>query len=174
MNLSRRAYARHRGVTLQAVQKAIKAGRISVTPEGNIDPVAADADWERNTSPRPSQAGSQHRLPQAPAPQPRAAAAQPAFEPGPAMEFARARAVRETYRARTDKINFEARTGALVSADEVKIAAYARFRQFRDRMLNIPDRLSAELAAESEAARVHEMLSGEIRIALTEFSDADG
>lgn len=47
MGLSRRAYARHRGVSLTAVQKALKAGRIRVLADDTIDPVAADAAWTR-------------------------------------------------------------------------------------------------------------------------------
>ncbi len=39
-------------------------------------------------------------------------------------------------------------------------------------MLNIPDRVAAVLAAESDPARVHEILTDEIRKALTEFADA--
>src|ERR1051326_7764278 len=59
MDVSLRAYARHRGVSLGAVQKAIKAGRIQKTSSGQIDVEAADAQWERNTAPRPS--GERHQ-----------------------------------------------------------------------------------------------------------------
>jgi len=51
MGLSIRAYAPHRGVSHTAVAKAIKAGRISVGPDGKIDPVKGDAQWARNTLP---------------------------------------------------------------------------------------------------------------------------
>lgn len=44
-----REYARHRGVNLFAVQKAIKAGRISVTADGRIDSEAADRQWAAST-----------------------------------------------------------------------------------------------------------------------------
>ena len=54
--------------------------------------------------------------------------------------------------ARLAKIDFEERSAKLVSADEVKVAAFNRFRQFRDGMLNIPDRLAAVLAAEIRPA----------------------
>jgi hypothetical protein len=40
-------------------------------------------------------------------------------------------------------------------------------------MLNIPDRLAALLAAETDPARVHELLTTEIRRALQEFADAN-
>ena len=49
MSLSIRAYARHRGVSHTAVQKAIKSGRISQEADGTIDPVKADDDWRNNT-----------------------------------------------------------------------------------------------------------------------------
>jgi hypothetical protein len=88
------------------------------------------------------------------------------------LDYARARAVRENYLARLAKIEFEERSGKLVSRDEVEVAAFTRFRTFRDGMLNIPDRVSALLATESDAARVHEILTTEIRKALLEFSDS--
>lgn len=75
--------------------------------------------------------------------------------------------------ARLAKIDFEERTEKLVSADEVRVASFNRFRQFRDGMLNIPDRLAAVLAAESNPRQVHELLAAEIRKALVEFSDAN-
>lgn len=49
--VSLRAYARHRGVSLKAVQKAIESGRITKTPDGKINPEQADAEWARNTAP---------------------------------------------------------------------------------------------------------------------------
>jgi hypothetical protein len=47
--LSIRAYARHRGVRLQAVREAIASGRIALRPDGKVDAEAADGEWERNT-----------------------------------------------------------------------------------------------------------------------------
>jgi hypothetical protein len=45
VGLSRRAYARHRHCSLTAVQKALKAGRISLLADDTIDPEAADRAW---------------------------------------------------------------------------------------------------------------------------------
>jgi hypothetical protein len=95
----------------------------------------------------------------------------PRLESG--LEYSKARAVRESYLARMAKMDFEERSGKLVNRDEVQVAAFGRFRALRDGMLNIPDRLAAVLAAESDAARVHDLLSTEIRKALQEFSDAN-
>ena len=43
MSMSLRAYARHRGVALSAVQKAIATGRIHPEPDGRVDPAKAQA-----------------------------------------------------------------------------------------------------------------------------------
>jgi pyruvate/2-oxoglutarate dehydrogenase complex dihydrolipoamide acyltransferase (E2) component len=164
--ISQRAYAKHRGVSLAAVQKAIKAGRIRTAADGKIDAAQADADWERNTGPR-QQPGKTASSPASPK-----SAPPPAAEPMPGgLDYARARAVRENYMARLAKIDFEERSGKLVSRDEVQVAAFNKFRTFRDGMLNIPDRVSAMLAAESDASKVHGSLTTEIRKALLEFAD---
>lgn len=42
-------YARRRGCTEGAVRRAIRDGRITLLADGRIDPVAADAQWQRNT-----------------------------------------------------------------------------------------------------------------------------
>jgi len=178
-----REYARHRGVTLRAVQKALKSGRIVTREDGRIDADDADTNWARNTAPRPQPSSMPAKPPKAAAvpqsahhhhsdpPRPAEVSDPPKLESG--LEYARARAVRETYMARLAKIEFEERTEKLVSSDEVQVAAFNRFRQFRDGMLNIPDRLAALLAAETQPRRVHELLATEIRKALSEFSNAN-
>jgi hypothetical protein len=49
--MSLRAYAKHRGETLGAVQKALKTGRITALKSGKIDPAAADKAWSQGTDP---------------------------------------------------------------------------------------------------------------------------
>jgi hypothetical protein len=187
--MSLRAYARHRGVSLRAVQKALKSGRISAREDGRLDADVADENWARNTAPRPQaparpaskvaatklaaptaapERAHHHSDTHPPARQP---IEPPRLESG--LEYSKARAVRESYLARLAKIDFEERTEKLVSRDEMQVAAFNRYRTFRDGMLNIPDRLAAVLAAESDPRQVHELLSTEIRKALTEFSDAN-
>jgi len=187
--MSLRAYARHRGVSLRAVQKALKSGRISAREDGRLDADVADENWARNTAPRPQAparpaskvAATMLATPMAAAerthhhsdthPVVRQSSEPPRLESG--LEYSKARAVRESYLARLAKIDFEERTEKLVSRDEMQVAAFNRYRTFRDGMLNIPDRLAAVLAAETDPRQVHELLSTEIRKALTEFSDAN-
>ena len=171
--VSLRGYARHRGVSLKAVQKAIEAGRIQTTAEGKIDVEQADADWERNTAPRAGKTPRFQKPPIGRKPAPAAATSNIRLDPSAAggLDYARARAVHENYRARLAKLDYEAKLGKLISRDEVEVAAFNRFRTLRDGMLNIPDRLAAVLAAETDPVKVHEVLTTEIRKALLDFSD---
>jgi hypothetical protein len=60
--------------------------------------------------------------------------------------------------------------GALVPAKDVTTAAFEKARTVRDQLLNIPSRVSPILAAETNAAKVHEILDKEIRQALEVLS----
>jgi len=157
------AYARHRGVDRFSVQTAIKRNRISTLPDGRIDSDVADREWEENTVARPPMVTGNRRRGE---------------DDGDgdsfgASQYTKARAVREHYQARLAKLEFEEKTGKLVDSDSIKVAAFNLFRQFRDGMLGIPDRVSAMVAAESEEARVHRILTDEIRKALNDFADSD-
>jgi pyruvate/2-oxoglutarate dehydrogenase complex dihydrolipoamide acyltransferase (E2) component len=154
--LSLRAYAKHRGVSLAAVQKAIHSGRITPNADGLIDSDRADAEWAAKT--RPGQRRARSAPPSAREP------AEPAGAGG--LDYFRARAIRESYLARLAKIEFEEKTAKLVSRDEVQVAAFTRGRVVRDNLLNIADRLAATLAAENDVDKVHRLLSDEIRMAL--------
>jgi hypothetical protein len=160
--LSLRAYARHRQVSLPAVQKAIQSGRITTTADGKINTKSADAEWERNTAPKP-----QHRTSITPLRQ-RLPSAAPSASP---INYAVERAIRERIRVRRETIELRKLEEKLISRDEVQVAAFNRGRVLRDGMLNIADRIAAQLAAESDPNKVHETLTLEIRRALLEFAD---
>ncbi len=170
--MSQRAYARHRGVALSAVQKAISSGRISTLADGRIDPAAADAAWAQNTNTY------------APA------VTREEDEPGfGASQYTKARAVREHYHARLAKIDYEERIGKMIPADEVKVAAFNFTRLIRDRLMNIPDRVVGAVLAEVRVAaaatgvnvesiaaidmsKVHGILATEVRGVLEDTADA--
>jgi phage terminase Nu1 subunit (DNA packaging protein) len=152
--VSLRQYAKHRGVSHTAVEKAVKQGRIKLT-EGKLDVEATDRDWSRNSSPVNA---------------PKARSRTVGDGPTSGPTYAQSRAVRELYLARVSKIEFEERAAKLVSRDEVTVAAFTKARTVRDNLLNIPDRLAAMLAAEVDPTQVHKILSEEIRKALNELS----
>lgn len=181
MGLSIRAYAQHRGVSHTAVAKAIKSGRISVEPDGTIDPAKADAQWARNTLP------SQNLNTGAAKPAAKVATtavstpvasreAQAPLETGrvSAPDYQTSRAIREAYAARLAKLEFEERTGKLLSADEVKVKYFNLARQLRDRIQQIPRKLApqivAAVVAQPDARVVEDLLMEAIREVLEELS----
>jgi hypothetical protein len=65
------------------------------------------------------------------------------------------------------ELDHSERSGTLVNAEEVRRSAFKLARQARDGMLNIADRVAADLAAETDAFKVHARLTKEIREALS-------
>jgi hypothetical protein len=67
----------------------------------------------------------------------------------------------------------KAEIGELISAEKVRNAMFAKGRIIRDGMMNIPDRVSSLLVTVNDAAKIHEILSKEIREVLEELSRDD-
>lgn len=71
---------------------------------------------------------------------------------------------RETHwSAEQKRLKAEQIAGKLVEVDGVEREAFNQARLLRDALLNIPDRVSASLAAETDPIVVHQMLTTEIR-----------
>lgn len=184
MGLSIRAYAQHRGVSHTAVGKAIKAGRIPQEPDGTIDPAKADAAWERNTLPSQNLNATakpvETRVATTPKVSTREVSTSQVSTPkvstplettrAAAPDYQTSRAIREAYAARLAKLEYEERTGKLISAEDVSVRTFNLARRMRDRMLNLPRRLSAVFAAEQDARTIEQRMEDEIRQALEELS----
>lgn len=82
-----------------------------------------------------------------------------------------ARAARERADAALAQLELAEKLGQLVSADAVTRAAFEAARSTRDALLSIPDRVAALLAAESDAANIHSILTTELRQALHGITD---
>jgi hypothetical protein len=174
-----RAYARHRGITHPAVLRAIEDGRIRKRPDGKIDSAEADRLWEQRTDPsKPlnSVTGNpKHRRPAGGPSLPMGSRGDPGGTGGSPNErftssYAAASAIEKTYKAKREKIAYERDIGKLVDADEVRAATFKAGRAARDRMLGIPARLAAVLAAVSEPAEVQRLLEEAIVQACAELA----
>ena len=176
MGLSIRAYAQHRGVSHTAVAKAIKAGRISVEPDGKIDPAKADAQWARNTLPSQNlNTGAKKPAAKVETPPVSTPVSTPPLETrAAAPDYQTSRAIREAYAARLAKLEFEERTGKLLNADEVKVKYFNLARLLRDRIQQIPRKLApqivAAVVAQPDQRVVEDLLMEAIREALEELS----
>lgn len=106
-----------------------------------------------------------------------------------ASSLGTARAIREQFLARLAKLEYEERVGKLISRDEVQVAEFNATRIIRDGLQNIPDRvcgaitseiaaavaaagLPADVAQTIDLARVHAIISAEVRNALGDTADS--
>ena len=155
--LSLRAYSRHRGVTLRAVQKAIETARISTVldEKGNkkIDQVQADAQWANNTN-------------EAKQREPAAGDDKPPKDPG--GSYAASRAVREHFMARLAKLEFEKESGKVVETDKVRAGWQRVVATAKTRLLSVQSKVKSRIPhlTLEEIAIIDE----EIRLALSERS----
>lgn len=86
-------------------------------------------------------------------------------------ELNESRARREHYQAELAKLQVTQQRGELVPVDQVKKEAFALGRSVREALANLADRLSHQLAGETDPARIHKVLSDEHRAALVELAD---
>lgn len=189
MEMGYRAYARHRGVTLRAVQKAIEANRISVNANGKIDSDAADRAWEANTdasriavnvldtAPVQPSAPVQQSIPLMPAPasnvqesSPSADKSEPDEVTGSdrvAIEYREHRSTRERYSSLKQQLEYEQLVGSLINVEEAKRIAYTSFRGLRDAVMNVAPRIKDQLAAITDPHEVEQILDRELSAALS-------
>ena len=81
------------------------------------------------------------------------------------------RARKEHYQAELAKLQVSQQRGELVPADQVKKEAFQMGRSVREALSNLADRLSHQLAGETDPAVIHQVLIQEHRAALTELCD---
>ncbi|AOZ05955.1 hypothetical protein [Cupriavidus malaysiensis] len=192
--MSQRAFARHLGVTLRAVQKAIASGRIRLNDNRKIDSESAAADWVRNTDEgRVSFSDlSRRRAPVSASPDEDeeeldeegmdangppaaggAAVATAGAKEDPAVRQYRVeRAARESIRRQREQAELDEYRGALIDVAEAQRLAFTAFRTLRDAVLNVPVRVKDLLAAETDPTRIEAMLEKELASALQQVDQA--
>ena len=168
--LSKTEYARRRGCTEAAVRRAVRDGRITLI-DGKIDPVAADAQWARNTRVRAGSrgtddanlSGSGHSG---------GRAGDDDDDEDDATGYWKSRARRERAEAELAELKLAELQGQLVRADDWAAALAKRAAAFREGLLQIPARLAAQLAAETDQARIHGLLEDELRQVMSQLTGA--
>ena len=177
MLMGYREYARHRGVSLGAVQKALRDGRITANEEKKIDSAVADRDWAINTD--ASRIAVSAIEVAAPLAQKEISFAAPAREEADkpvgeeltgndsnAGRYRESRASREFYVAAKQKLEYEQLLGQLINVDDAKRIAFTSFRAIRDSVLNVAARIKDQLAAETDPHVCEELLDRELSAAL--------
>lgn len=158
-------YARRRGVSREAVSKAIEKGRISTVSGDNgrkmIDPEVADIQWAKNTDPAQS---ARANSPKATIPP----ASRADDQKGSAYWDAHTR--REIAAANREELLEKKLAGELVERAKVEDAAFSIGRMLRDSVLGLPTKLAPELAAMSDAFEIETKLRNALRKVLEDIT----
>ena len=131
-----REYARLRGVNLNAVQTAVKSGRIHTDPDGKIDVEEANRDWFINTDPA---------LQRKPDPLFEAQVENRSNNMG---TFQQAKTANIYYQAMIAKAKLRVLNGEVVDKKKAANYAYTLGRSIRDLMTSFPVRYGAIIASE--------------------------
>ena len=194
MGVSRRGYARHRGIAENAVRKAIASGRIELEPDGTIDVVKADQAWTRRTD--PAQQRPQRSAPPSPegARAPETQSAADPIKPVPAaaveavrdtlreageppttggMNYVTARTANEVIKAQERRLRLGKLKGELIDRAKATTTVFALARRERDSWVQWPARVAALIAAELgvDAHLMETVLDKHVRQHLAELSD---
>jgi len=169
--VSQAEYARHRGVSREAVRKALSVGRIRANAHGLIDPIEADAMWAANSSASATPAAA----PPMPAP---SQAAPPAdgdaegvqYSMPPGMTLVQSMTEKNYISAQRTKLELEKASGKLVEVALVQDVAFTAAHNARDRILSLPERIGDELAAITDAAELKRRLRAELRLITDELA----
>jgi hypothetical protein len=85
--------------------------------------------------------------------------------------LAQANTFKSIYQGKLPELNYRLESGELVERDKVEDTAFKVARIVRDKLLTLPERLSNELAAKTNAHEIKELLYSEIGMALEGLSE---
>ncbi len=140
MLLSRREYAKYRGVDDKAVRKAIAAGRIT-TINDMIDPAIADKQWEEHTRPD---------------------YVQPHMNEDKVSSISMSnRNKRETLDLMLKKLDYDERIGKLIPRAEVETDVFNAARAARDRWMGAPHKIASQIIGKTDIAEIEQILTKE-------------
>lgn len=182
MGVSRREYARLRGVAENAVRYAIARGRITLEPDGSIDPERANKEWaattdpsqQRTSAPRePREAQPTKAVPRAALDTLAAAAGEPPGKPEGDVTFLRARTANEVIKAQERSVRLARIKGELVDRTRAIATVFGLARRERDAWVQWPARVSALMAAELhvDPHQMETVLEKHVRRHLTELAE---
>jgi hypothetical protein len=177
--MSPNEYAAHRGVTRGAVRAAIARGRLSAASaefDGRvwrIDPVAADAEWDRNTKQargrgRSGESAGTNELVLSNAKVASVVGLEvlPRDENGEPLPPMMVAAIKTAVETEIKRLELAKLSGSLVPADEAARVLSNAGRTVRDAILSVPARLAHQLGSERDPAKVEILLERALTDAL--------
>lgn len=140
--LSIRAYAKHRGVSDTAVRRAIDDERITISPDGLIDPEIADKEWDENTR--------SEYLPRGHVAEERVSSISQSN-----------RQKKEALEIMLKKLEYDERSGKLIARAEVEIDIFNAARAARDKWLGAPHRIASQVIGKTDITEIEQILNKE-------------
>jgi hypothetical protein len=162
MAMSLTQYSRRRGCSVSTVQDAIASGRITRNSDGTIDQEQADQDWQDHSN--------LAMVRDARAKEPSTRRAERDSSQLERLTYADARARKENFVAKLKHIELEQKLGNILPREQVSQTIETLFRVHRDRILNIPNRVAAQIFEQTSISDVHALLESELRASLEELS----
>jgi hypothetical protein len=170
------AFARVVGVTRQAVQNALRSGRIQQREDGLIDVEQGMRDWHdgRRAPPITQTHAPPPELAAAPSAAPPLAPAAPP-EPSGGLSIARLHQAELALKVEERKVRLETIKGKLIDRAKAKALVRRLAQEERDAILNWPARSAAVLASDLgvDAHRLQSLLDASLRAHLAERANQD-
>lgn len=168
-------YAEHRGITQSRVSRLVSKGKIpkscikKISGRKLIDRDKADAALSENLDQiynRPNKKPVKLSKTKTPSEQKKELT-----DAGRGLvSLNEAQTIKANYDAWLKELEYQIKKGEYVDAEKVKQDAFNIARRVRDSLLNIPDRISADLASDTDTHSVSEKLTREIIQALEELA----
>lgn len=180
MGIKPSEYAIHRGVSKPAVSKAIKLGRITLLPDGTIDPDLADKQWagsvSRVNTPKQADKPKKDRVAEVVVVDSDVtpdAIAELAIPDG--LPLTEIKAIHETIKARHSYLNLVKERGELTDVALVNKQLFTIGRDIRDGWLNWVNQVSGDMAAELQVDqhKLTILLERKVKAHLSELSESD-
>jgi hypothetical protein len=159
----------------KAVRIAVEQGRLTQRPDGLFDLDQAVLEFQQTThhekghnnrsGARMATAVATGALPDLPVPE------IPLPPETKSTAYAKARAGTQIYEALLKKLRYEERAKSLTPTVDVESARFTEFRTLREACFNIPSRIAALLAGESDPARCQQLLEAELTSIFAAFAD---
>lgn len=175
-----KGYARHRGVTPGAVRRAITSGRIKAkTARTNsrgwweINQAQADIEWAENTDPKQQANAMNGRKQHGEEPPPDDDEPVEIIDGVPVPKSSVSNARMAFFKSQKAKIELDLLKGKSINRAKAEAEGFKIMRIVRDKVLNVAEHISAQLAAMSDPEEVYAKLQLDLRTALEELTDVD-
>lgn len=168
LGISIREFAKRSGLDDKQVRRGIESGRLSKLEDGTLDPALVETEWRKPARTRADNA-SDVRTPMSAPEEPPAVSARDAETPAQAAEriitengapytVVEAERIKENYIALLRQLEYDIKSGAVVSVADVVKAISEQFAQVRTRLLAIPAEQAPRLHRLKTVAEVQDDL----------------